>query len=203
MAKTSDACKRRDELIAKLRAVGQQALDDGFNKADVKELLLNSVPNPSQKRNNMLFYSVVTVMVACLVGGSIATWDPRCIVANNLLLMELSRPGVSCDVCKNISRVPTVDGDTFSKEEFLRDYAYNGIPLLVKGGAKNWTALTTFNFNYLKDLFEQTEGALEAVEFDCQFFPYKTSFLTLAEVFNMSAARSRIDEGEQQWYVGW
>lgn len=129
--------------------------------------------------------------------------DPRCLIGNNMVILELARPAVSCDLCKDLQEVPTVDGATFTKEEFLKGFAYNGIPLLVKGGAQNWTALDTFSFEYLKDLYEETEGALEAVEDDCQFFAYKTDFGSMAEVFNMSKARSEFREGEKQWYVGW
>ena len=205
----SSATQKR--LISKINSVYQKALDDGFTDAKVLEILLASnlkkhaENDASMRRTRSRFFccSVSVAVIAMMATTYYMTLDPRCIIANNLVLQELARPAVSCDVCKDMFQVPTVNGDTFTREEFLKDYAYNGIPLLVKGGANNWTALQVFSYNYLKDLFVNTEGALEAVEFDCQFFPYKTKFLTLAEVFAMSEARSRIDEGEEQWYVGW
>ena len=119
------------------------------------------------------------------------------------MVLELARPAVSCEVCKDLDSVPTVDGDKLDRKLFMEKYAYSGIPLLVKGGARNWTALDTFNFDYLRDLFQQTDGALEAVERDCQFFPYKTEFMSMEEVFDMPRARSQFKEGEKLWYVGW
>ena len=209
--------KTKENLLNEFRTIRQLAVVDGLSDKAVKDLFVNSVTTSLLKeqsstakcsaekheKRGYVYYSVIVAVLAVVAFLYYQTMDPRCAISSNLLLLELARPAVSCDVCKDMKQVPTVDGDTFTKEKFLKDYAYNGIPLLIKGGAKNWTALDTFSFNYLKELYEQTDGALEAVEFDCQFFPYKTSFLTLAEVFNMSEARSRIAEGEKQWYVGW
>lgn len=203
--------RHKHVLVTKLKGAGQQALKNGLNEVEVREVLLNAVTSHqdidnssfSLKRKKIILYSVIFAAFAIIATSYYQTWDPRCIIANNLLMLELARPAVSCDVCKDMQQVATVDGETFSKEQFLANYAYNGIPLLVKGGARNWTALTTFNFNYLRDLYQETEGALDAVQNDCQFFPYKSDFLTLAQVFEMSEARSRIDPGEKQWYVGW
>lgn len=194
--------EKRKDLREKLKALYESNKKKGLKDTDWNKLILATSHHLAWRRK-LVMYSVFAGFIALVIGAMFGTMDPRCIVGNNLILLELARPAVTCDVCRSLESVPTVDGDTFTKEQFLQNYAYNGIPLLVKGGARNWTALNTFSFPYLKDLFENTDGALEAVEHDCQFFPYKTDFLNMAEVFNMSEARSRLEPGEKQWYVGW
>lgn len=194
--KFSNKLKQLRNKAVQEKAVTKEDWNESVQRATLKY-------EKGNKGRGFLFYSLVGAVIGLYAYVQYATMDPRCIVGTNLAVMELARPAVSCDLCKDLEEVPTVDGETFTKADFLKNYAYNGIPLLVKGAAKNWTALSTFSFKYLKMLYESTEGALEAVEQDCQFFPYKTDFQSMAEVFNMSEARSEFREGERQWYVGW
>lgn len=203
---------KQQDLSQKLRTLRADwgksgaTLDEWRNKlaqSATKLNLKNDKDVKIQKNYKMYVYAVVVCIIAVFAYSSYTTMDPKCIVSNNMVLVELSRPAVSCDLCQNLEQVPTVDGDTFTKEAFLANFAYNGVPLLVKGGARNWTALETFSFDYLKELFEDTDGALEAVSEDCQFFRYNTEFLSMAEVFQMSEAQSQLLPGEKEWYVGW
>lgn len=204
-SKQTDLSKKLTNLRVKWRKDGttQDEWQNGLSKSG-RKLNVDSHDNP-RKRNSKRFilFPIIISIIGVLAYASYEEWDPKCIVSNNLFLIELSRPSVSCDVCQDFEQVPTVDGDSFTKEDFIKNFAYNGAPLLVKGGARNWTALSTFSFQYLKDLFENTEGALEAVEHDCQFFRYNTEFLNMADVFRMPEARSKFLPGEKQWYVGW
>ena len=86
-----------------------------------------------------------------------------------------------------------------TEEYFLKHHAYTGIPVLIKGGASNWSALKVFSFTYLKKLYNSKKEFLK--NYDCQFFPYKTNFRKLGDVFNMSKKRQNLKK--DQWYVGW
>lgn len=199
-----------EKLVSRLRDIREAAKAGGVKDDDFKKMMRMSYSTlaaeqtkASTKRKRMIAYALASILVVVMAYFYYETMDPRCLVSNNLLLLELSRPAVKCDVCKSITEIPTINGDDMTKELFLNNYAYNGVPLLVKGGAKNWTALYIFSYDYLKDLYVNTEGALDAIENDCQFFPYQTDFNTMGEVFNMTEERSRIDSGEKEWYVGW
>ena len=128
-------------------------------------------------------------------------YSARCAIENNAIMMEISRPLVNCNSCAGIVEVPVEYN--ISREDFRRKYAYSGVPVLVKGATANWSAMTTFSFHFFQKLYNETEGALKAVENDCQFFPYKTEFETLADAFNISDSRANFTEGEKPWYIGW
>lgn len=83
----------------------------------------------------------------------------------------------------------------------MEHHAYTGSPVLIKGGAENWTALNIFSYEYFKLLYEKLEASEENDELGCQFFPYKTNFKTLKHVFQMSKKRAALKK--DQWYVGW
>ncbi|XP_052265725.1 uncharacterized protein LOC127868144 isoform X1 [Dreissena polymorpha] len=127
--------------------------------------------------------------------------EERCVLNNNNFVMEVARPILNCNMCAGVTRIP-IETDMTS-EVFIRKFAYSGIPVLIKGAIANWTAMGTFSFQFFKKLYTETEGALDAVENECQFFPYKTDFDTLGDMFNMSEARANFSEGEKTWYVGW
>lgn len=126
---------------------------------------------------------------------------PRCAIDNNGFLIEIARPLVRCSMCQHLYEVPIEHN--ISALEFRKKYAYSSIPVLIKNATSNWSAMETFSFEYLKKLYLGIDGALEAVEDECQFFPYKTEFKTLEDVFNISSERASFKEGEKPWYVGW
>ena len=199
-----------ERFTSRLRDIQNAAKSGGMKDEDFRKIVARSysavthAQTESAKRQRRIITSVVvSILVVAFAVVYYETMDPRCLVGNNLLMLELARPAVKCDVCKSITDVPTINGDDMTQELFLSKYAYTGVPLLLKGAARNWTALSIFSFSYLKDLYINTDGALDAIENDCQFFPYQTDFSTMGEVFNMTDERSRIDNGEQEWYVGW
>lgn len=129
---------------------------------------------------------------------SISSKD-ACIVGQTALSMELTRPISNCKICENVNKVPIVHNMT--QDHFLKYHAYTGAPVLVKGGAANWSALKVFGFKYFKLLYEKLDALSENDELGCQFFPYKTNFATLEQVFKMSKKRAALKK--DQWYVGW
>jgi hypothetical protein len=127
--------------------------------------------------------------------------DSRCIVDNGGMVMEVSRPIVKCEVCQHLLEVPVKYKIT--RKSFFDNYAYSGVPVLVKNATQDWTAMDSFGFQFFKQLYTDTEGSLAAVDEECQFFPYKTEFDSLGDVFNMTQERSELKQGEAPWYVGW
>lgn len=81
----------------------------------------------------------------------------------------------------------------------MKHHAYTGVPILVKGYAKHWSALNVFSYRYFRKLYNKINAYDENEE--CQFFPYKTNFNSLEQVFQMSKKRAELKK--DQWYVGW
>lgn len=75
-------------------------------------------------------------------------------------------------------------------------YAYSGKPVVISDAMANWTAPMVFSFSFFKTLYDGEEAS-------CQFFPYKTEFRSLQDVFDMSADRAMMEKGTAPWYVGW
>lgn len=42
-----------------------------------------------------------------------------------------------------------------TKENFMQNYAYTGVPVLIKNGTGNWTALRIFGYKYFKTLYRK------------------------------------------------
>lgn len=127
--------------------------------------------------------------------------ESRCLFENGGFTMEVARPLTNCDCCRNLQQFPIERN--ISHEDFVKKYAYSAVPVLIKDATTNWTAMTNFSFDFFKNLYTKTKGALSSIEEECQFFPYKTEFETLEEVFNMSAKRANFTSGEKPWYIGW
>lgn len=129
---------------------------------------------------------------------------------------KVFRKAENCRMCSGIKQVDRVTN--ISPRDFENIYAHTGKPVIVEDGTRNWTAPQVFNFDYFKKLYVKTD--LDNSQNDCQFFPYKTEFKSLREVFNMSEERSRwvesmqkseglsflfyrLQPGTEPWYVGW
>ena len=127
--------------------------------------------------------------------------DTRCIIENNGIVMEIARPKTDCSPCQGLTEIPVLHNIT--RDLFLEKYAYSNVPTLVKDATHNWTAIGTFSFKYFQHLYNTHNGSYEAVDEECQFFPYSTEFESLREALNMSDSRADFKEGEKAWYVGW
>ncbi|KAL4240206.1 hypothetical protein ACF0H5_001000 [Mactra antiquata] len=128
-------------------------------------------------------------------------YTSRCFIENNQITMEMGRPLAQCDFCIGLKSVPVEHN--ISNDDFVKKYAYGSIPVLIKDATSNWTAMSSFSFDFFKDLYVNTDDALSIQDAECQFFPYNTDFIVLGDVFNMTDARANFSEGEKGWYVGW
>ncbi|XP_077281711.1 uncharacterized protein LOC143908174 [Temnothorax americanus] len=124
----------------------------------------------------------------------------RCLLPNNYLVWEFTRPLTNCDYCRDIEAPLILPNLT--KEEF-RTYSYSSRPMIIKKAACNWPARKEFTLEFFRNLYERIEGAYESVEEECQFLHFKSNFANLRQVFAMSEDRALHREGEDPWYVGW
>ncbi len=78
-----------------------------------------------------------------------------------------------------------------------------GKPVVITDATVNWTANSHFTFNFFKSIYGKESPVLDGLDSNCQFFPYKTDFENLGEVFQMSASRAMLMDGSDPWYIGW
>lgn len=124
--------------------------------------------------------------------------NPFCAVNHSDYTREMLRPVVNCDFCRDIQSGPIEEN--IESERFLNVYAYTAVPVLIKGGAKNWTAVSKWNYRMIKYLFFKTGGTTKSV--GCEFLRDTREYETLEEFFRdetdgMGEGKSRL------WYVGW
>lgn len=124
----------------------------------------------------------------------------RCLLANNYLIWEISRPISNCKFCEGVDRPIVLHNVTKSA---FQKYVYNSQPIIAKGAIMHWQAGNIFNFSTFKKLYQETNGAYESVEEDCQFLNFKSDLFSLREVFEMPTSRAYNEAGEVPWYVGW
>ena len=224
------AASRRQKLVDRISELRDKAADKGVHTDNIREILLNqstkstkSTQTPKEGSEIKRPKSLVKISIVFLCVGIICAvcgywleffdwYDlrnlylntfilPPCLVDNNGVIIEVARPPVKCEFCRNLTHVPIEHN--ISREEFLRKYAYTSVPVLVKNATTNWLAMSTFSFQHFKGLYEDTEDGLQTLDQECQFFPYKTEFNAMSDVFNMSEDRANFVEGEKPWYIGW
>lgn len=210
-----------EKLTARFRRLKEKSQKDGIHIDDVQDIFLFETTEDGARYSVLHWVDtfVVWLFLACaivagaftsislvqpdLLGFSLVDYihSERCLMESSEFFTEVTRPVFNCEKCRGVKNAPVLRGVTH--DEFVKLYAYSKIPSLIKDHTKNWTALNTFNFHFLKKLYTDTEGALDTVEEQCQFFPYGSDFGSLADVFNMSDERASFAEGEKNWYIGW
>ena len=129
------------------------------------------------------------------------TEKEQCIVELHDAFLDVLRPPVDCAICENVTEVDRVSN--LSQSLFEAKFAYSGRPVVVLDGTKTWTATKIFSFDFFKNIYGEDSPALVNQDSSCQFFPYKTNFQSLGEVFNMSEERAGMTDGSEPWYIGW
>ncbi|XP_045211643.2 uncharacterized protein LOC123563114 isoform X2 [Mercenaria mercenaria] len=202
--------KAKVELVNKYRTLAKAARGKGVSLTDIRNVLIK----PTRKKRWLSKRGAFSLVFIIGIISSVAAYyfkdainetfeieSIRCLIENNELTIEMARPLIKCDICRNLDSVPVEYG--ISAQEFKQKYAYSTVPVLIKEATSNWSAMSKFSYKFFKDLYTEKEGALDSVDEQCQFFPYKTDFSTLNDVFNMSDARANFSEGEAPWYIGW
>lgn len=157
-------------------------------------------PSPFDNWQFKSLCAIIAVVAAVIVEDWSNIVASRCLVSNNYFVMEVTRPLSNCSMCEHVSGFIGLRNPT--RAEFAR-YAYSGSPLIVHNATASWAALHTFDFDFFKDVYSNTRGAHRAVEEECQFFPFRTGFASLRDVFNMPEERVRQLNGSRSWYIGW
>uniref|UniRef100_A0A182IS25 Cupin-like domain-containing protein n=1 Tax=Anopheles atroparvus TaxID=41427 RepID=A0A182IS25_ANOAO len=124
-----------------------------------------------------------------------------CILTMPSQLQKAFRPPESCGFCREISTGTVPRLANISPEEFSRQYAYRGGPVIVTDATTNWTAPDRFDYWFFQRLYD-THGRGPRAE-RCQFFPYATGFRNILEALDLPPARVRYEPGTEPWYFGW
>ena len=201
-----------DDINHELFSVFERATKSGLNKEDVYEILQTQFRNAKPKRGKSRLLFILLAGVFLLMAVRLSYFgknsmlellfdtlkESPCLLEQNPVSMEMTRPLANCSMCQELESVPRIDN--ISKKEFIEIYAYSGRPIVVTDAISNWSALELFNFSYFKKLYEETKESYQINE-DCQFFPYRTDFKSLKDAFNMTVNRSLLQE--DSWYFGW
>lgn len=207
MEERIDALRTIEEAFASLT---ESFLEQGISLEDLKSV---SVKNVSHKRSLVfqyvcskkvllalfvpIFCSVLFKYLHINIIKSIR--GTRCLIPNNYLIWEFTRPVSNCDYCRGVTAALILPNLT--KEEFQR-YAYSSRPMIIKNAAGDWPASKVFSWEFFKDLYEHIDGAYDSVE-ECQFLHFKSNFTSLRDVFAMSEERAMQHDKKDPWYVGW
>ena len=128
------------------------------------------------------------------------TQGTRCLIPNNYLIWEFTRPVSNCNFCRGVNSALVLGNVT--REEFKK-HAYSSKPIIVKKAASHWLASKVFSLQFFRSLYENIQGAYESVDEECQFLHFRSNFANLKEVFSMSERRAMNLPGEDTWYIGW
>jgi len=124
----------------------------------------------------------------------------QCVIPFAEIVLDVFRPPVDCSFCRGIREFDRVAN--LSQTDFVQKYAYSGRPVIITDATTNWTAKNEFSFDYLKSVYKKDSPVLgNDGNRECQFFPYKTKFVTVADVFKMS--KKMKDMKGDPWYIGW
>lgn len=195
----------RTRVIRKaIRNIQKSAIDGGLNGVLLRQYNYvcnynNETANKAYNRKLVVAIVVVflSVVISVSVGNSVLS--VRCLLPNNYLVWEATRPLADCVYCANVTK-PIILRNV-SRRDFA-NYAYLSRPIIVKNAISHWRA-TDLDFYKFKRLYENTVGSYESIDEGCQFLNFKTDLFTLKEVFNMPDARARNEPGQKPWYVGW
>lgn len=82
----------------------------------------------------------------------------------------------------------------------FQKFAYLPQPIIIKNAVSHWPARDRLTFQFLKDLYYRNPSSLASFDDECQFLPFKSTFSTLHEFFEMPA--EQVHSGHPTWYVG-
>ncbi|KAL1517323.1 hypothetical protein ABEB36_001101 [Hypothenemus hampei] len=135
------------------------------------------------------------------LGGLKLLLGIRCFVPHNYFTWEATRPLSDCSFCSNVTQAIELSNN-ITRNEF-EPYAYSSMPIVIRGAFLHWPAMETFNYQYFKELYARMDPVYSSTESECQFLHFKSNFVALKDVFNMSKSRVENAKGEKSWYVGW
>lgn len=124
----------------------------------------------------------------------------RCLLENNYVVWELTRPVSNCNFCRDVGAPLVLPNMTRAQ---FQGHAYSSRPIVVKNAAANWPASRIFNIPFFRTIYENFPDAYRSIDEECQFLQFKSNFEYLRDVLQMSDKRAAKHSGEESWYVGW
>ncbi|KAL1382810.1 hypothetical protein pipiens_013216 [Culex pipiens pipiens] len=199
MARTSNVrVKLCDQiLLHKLHLLNNAVSRTGVTEREMEEAFKLSIGyRPSRLSWAMswndgtlsILYSVIFLIALFVLTPFLASFfevilGTRCIVPNNYLVWEATRPLSDCDFCRGVQS-PIILSNC-SREEF-KPYAYSSRPIIIKNAVSHWPATQFLNFHLPERPYQKHPAALDSFHEDCQFLHFKSNFQTLRDVFRMS-----------------
>ncbi|KAF7286996.1 hypothetical protein GWI33_002836 [Rhynchophorus ferrugineus] len=162
--------------------------------------IVRNIRKPRNRPLKWLLYVLIVIFFYVIFKNIEIFNNRKCLVQMPRDASKLFREPEYCDICETVDKVDKISN--VSPSYFLEEYIKPVRPVVVTDGALNWRARSIFNFNFFKKLFTKIE-INRSENTGCQFFPYKTEFQSLEEVFGMNEARAMLKPGEKPWYIGW
>ena len=208
-----DVIERIKKILAdaKARGLTKKELntflrDNGYLPADKKtdEVVVegSSVYNKSFSMLNKLIFKVYPVLFLIslflyplfkFVSGS------PCLISEFSPFGEVTIPFIDCNVCVGVTGAPRLSN--LSQEDFVKNYAYTGKPILVEGAVLNWSAIEVFSYDFFKSLYLSVPSSLEEDSNTGQFFSYSSNVRDLKHLFSLSDDVATM--ATEKWYIGW
>ncbi len=151
--------------------------------------------------NTLLFkwYPIILVLCISLYPlHKLAVWSP-CLANEVFPLTEAVAPLVDCSICEGVTGAPRLSN--LSQEEFVKNYAYNGKPILVEGAVLHWSAIKVFSYEYFKNLYLSAPSSLDEDTSSGQFFSYNSNVEDLHHLFSLPDDVASMSK--EKWYIGW
>ena len=200
----------RQQATSTLSAVIEEAKEAGWSQNELKNCLKHelALPNehpsrkPKKRRLSMhyfvfrLFPVLFGIAALYFPASSLLRGSP-CVVSQLTPIGDVIHPLVDCEICRGLTEAPRLVN--ISRDDFVRYHAYQSKPVLVVGAAAEWPALELFSYDYFKELYLRTPGALK--EEDMQFFAYSSNIANLKELFALPSEVATMSK--EKWYIGW
>lgn len=193
--------KNVKEIEESVRHLNLFYISLGLTKKDLKTVCCSK-----SNYNGIVIYTILFLLLCVLIQSTFITtvlnyfFGVRCILRNNYIVWEATRPLSNCEFCHDI--VAPIVLKNITKDEFSL-YAYTSKPVVIKEASLNWPARQLFDLNFFKNLYLSINDSYRSVDDECQFLHFKSNFISIKDVFNMTQSRIKNAQGETSWYVGW
>ena len=206
--------KNEDELKRDFDVLFIRAKSLGLSQQDIGELC--SVRKISERKWTRMFLIMSIFAIGALAAVAVQlrvyqlprlsqimgyTEEEQCFLDLYEPISDMMRPVVDCKICEHVRQIDRVTN--LSHADFMKNYAFTGRPVVVTDGMKDWSAPEHFSFQFFKKLYKKNSPNMivDGGE-ECQFFPYRTEFESLGDVFSMPADM-RDGVSGKPWYIGW
>ncbi len=209
-----------EDVIIGIKKILVEAKAKGLTEKDLQTYLLEQGYLPADKKtdgvsldepsaytrslsllNSLIFKWYPIFFAFCLFLYplyKLGTGSP-CLVNEVSPFGEIVTPLVDCSICEGVTGAPRFSN--ISQDEFVKNYAYNGKPILVEGAVLHWSAIKVFSYEYFKNLYLSAPSSLEEDGNRGQFFSYSSNVHDLHHLFSLPDEVASMSA--EKWYIGW